>query len=141
MLGIGSGLGEGLDSCLGFGPCVFLQDDQDDSESEAGDGEGEPEFPCITYVDEMPYVSVSESVMIPLNPKPGIAGNLVLLRAPSGEYYVDTDNHDTRWKPKYLAHLEKRYQEATQATPPGPNSTFGLLECRPFYTNLGGSLR
>ena len=62
----------------------------------------------------------AEETIIPLEVKPGVKGKLVLLKAPGGEFYVDTDNQDPKWKPKYVSHLERRHREKT--APPASNS-------------------
>ena len=88
--------------CLSFG-----QDDQSDSSSME-----DLAYPHISYWDDgSVYLAMSQDFHIPLEAKPGMQGKFVLLRAPSGEYYVDTDNQDPKWKPKYVSHLERRYHE------------------------------
>ena len=85
---------------------------------------------------------LSADTIIPLDVKPGVKGKLILLKSPSGEFYVDTDTQDPKWKPKYVTYLEKRHRDKVE--PPVSISYWVILwgtnfgVCLSKAENLGG---
>ena len=95
--------------CVGVSPFVCLVFGQDD---ESSDDTSSVVYPHISYWDDGSiFLVTSQNEHIPLPKKEGMTGNYILLQAPSGEFFVDTDNQDPKIKPRYVSHLERRRRE------------------------------